>query len=162
MRFSELNLERYGRFEDCRLEFPDRAPDLHVVLGANEAGKTTAMAAISDLLFGFPSRSPYNFRFDYPLLRIGATLEEDGTEFSCRRRKASTGSLVDRDDRPLSEGPLLAMLRGQTKDTFHVGFSLDQTRLRQGGRMIVDARDDLGRAMFAAGSGMGGVWGAFE
>lgn len=157
MRFAQLNLERYGRFENCILDFPSGEPDLHIVLGANEAGKTTTLAAISDLLFGFGTRSPYNFRFDYPLLRIGAVLEEDGQRFACRRRKAQSGSLVDADEQPLSEGPLLALLRGQTRETFHLGFSLDQTRLRQGGRAMVDARDDLGRAMFAAGSGMTGV-----
>ena len=33
---------------------------------------------MSDLLFGIPQRSPYNFRFDYALMRIGAVVEEDG------------------------------------------------------------------------------------
>ncbi|HEU0134881.1 MAG TPA: AAA family ATPase, partial [Allosphingosinicella sp.] len=157
MRFAELTLERYGRFENCRLEFRSDEPDLHIVLGANEAGKTTTLAAISDLLFGFGARSPFNFRFDYSLLRIGAVLEEDGLTFACRRRKAQSASLVDSNEQPIGEGPLLSLLRGQTRETFHLGFSLDQTRLRDGGRAMVDARDDVGRAMFAAGSGMTGV-----
>lgn len=157
MRFNQLNLERYGRFKDCDLKFPARTTDLQIVLGANEAGKTTAMAAISDLLFGFPARSPYNFLFDYPLLRIGAVLEEDGKSFSCRRKKAPTGSLLDAEDKPIGEAPLLSLLRGQTRETFHVGFSLDQTRLRAGGQLIVHAKDDVGQAMFAAGSGMTGI-----
>lgn len=157
MRFNKLSLERYGRFKDCELEFPAREVDLQIVLGANEAGKTTAMAAISDLLFGFQARSPYNFMFDYSLLRVGATLEEDGSTLVCRRRKAATGSLVDGDDRPITEVPLLSMLRGQTRDSFHTGFSLDQTRLRAGGRLIVSAKDDVGQAVFGAGSGMTGI-----
>jgi uncharacterized protein YhaN len=64
MRFVNLGLERYGHFEDCTLSFRGGEPDLHVVYGANEAGKTTSMAAVSDLLYGFPSRSPYNFIYD--------------------------------------------------------------------------------------------------
>lgn len=48
----------------------------------------------------------------------------------------------------MDEGPLLAMLRGQTRETFRLGFSLDQTRLREGGEAIVKAKDDLGRAVF--------------
>jgi len=32
------------------------------VLGANEAGKTTALSAIGDLLYGFPLRTDYGFR----------------------------------------------------------------------------------------------------
>jgi uncharacterized protein YhaN len=68
MRFVNLALERYGHFDDCTLSFRSGEPDLHVIYGANEAGKTTSMAAVSDLLFGFPGRSPYNFIYDYSLL----------------------------------------------------------------------------------------------
>jgi len=154
MRIRRLSLERFGRFEGCELAFRSGTPDLHVIYGPNEAGKTTSMAAVSDLLFGFEARSRYNFRFDYPLLRIGAEVEEDGRSLAVRRRKANAGSLVDADDRQMDEGPLLAMLHGQTRERFRLAFSLDHLRLREGGRAIVQARDDVGQALFAAGSGM--------
>jgi len=154
MRFRRLSLERFGRFEGCDLNFRPGTPDLHIIYGPNEAGKTTSMAAVSDLLFGFEARSRYNFRFDYPLLRIGAELEEDGQLLAIRRRKANAGSLVDQDDRPVDEGRLVAMLHGQTRERFRLAFSLDHLRLREGGRAIVQARDDVGQALFAAGSGM--------
>lgn len=157
MRFASLALERYGHFEGCELTFRPGAPDLHVVYGANEAGKTTSMAAVSDLLFGFPTRSPYNFRYDYSLLRVGAVLEDDGRALACRRKKGTSGTLLGPDDRTLDEGTLLAMLRGQTRETFGLSFSLDQEGLRAGGRAMVEARNDLGRALFAAGSGLTGV-----
>lgn len=154
MRLSRLSLERFGRFEGCDLHFRAGTPDLHVIYGPNEAGKTTSMAAVSDLLFGFEARSRYNFRFDYPLLRIGAELEEDGVVLAVRRRKANSGSLVDQNDKPVDEGQLAAMLHGQTRERFRLAFSLDHMRLREGGRAIVQARDDVGQALFAAGSGM--------
>ena len=157
MRFSELTLERYGRFQDCTLRFRPGQPDLHIVYGENETGKSTTLSAVSDLLFGFPKRSPYNFRFDYGLLRIGAVLETDETRFACRRRKADANSLVDADDRPLDEAPLRALLHGQDRERFRLGFSLDQNRLREGGRAMVEAKDDVGQALFAAGSGLTGV-----
>lgn len=154
MRFANLCLEKYGRFEDRALDFPSGSTDLHVIYGANEAGKSTSMNAVADLLFGIPMRSPYNFRFDYPLLRIGALLEEGGQRLSVRRRKGGAGTLVDQDDRPIDEGPLLGMLRGQTRETFGRSFSLDQTALRQGGEAMVRAKDDAGQALFAAGSNL--------
>ncbi len=154
MRIRRLSLERFGRFEGCDLAFRSGTPDLHVIYGPNEAGKTTSMAAVSDLLFGFEARTRYNFRFDYPLLRIGAELEEDGQSLAIRRRKANAGSLVDAADRQMDEGPLVAMLHGQTRERFRLAFSLDHLRLREGGRAIVQARDDVGQALFAAGSGM--------
>lgn len=157
MRFAKLALERYGRFEGCELSFPAAQQDLHIVYGANEAGKTTALAAISDLLFGFPTRSPYNFLFDYSLLRVGALIEEAPVSLACRRRKAGGATLVDANDGLLDEGPLLAMLRGQTRDTFRLSFSLDQEGLRRGGRAMVEAKNDLGQALFAAGSGLTAV-----
>ena len=157
MRFASLSLERYGRFENCELSFRTGSPDLHVIYGANEAGKTTSLAAVSDLLFGFQTRSPYNFLFDYSLLRVGAVLEDDGRTFSCRRKKGSAGTLVDSEERTLDEGSLLAMLRGQTRETFGLSFSLNQHGLRAGGRAMVEAQNDVGRALFAAGSGLTGV-----
>lgn len=157
MRFASLTLERYGHFEDRELSFRVGPPDLHIIYGGNEAGKTTSMAAVSDLLFGFPARSNYNFIYDYSLLRVGAVLEDDDRTLSCRRKKGTTSTLLDGDDRPIDEGTLLAMLRGQTRETFGLSFSLDQEGLREGGRAMVEARNDLGRALFAAGSGMTGV-----
>ncbi len=35
------------------------APDFHIVYGLNEAGKSTAAAAMLDLLFGIEKQSPY-------------------------------------------------------------------------------------------------------
>lgn len=157
MRFAKLVLERYGRFEDCALDFREGVPDLHIVYGANEAGKTTSMAALSDLLFGFGLTSPYNFRFDYSLLRVGAMIEEDDINLSVRRRKTNASSLVGADDRPVDENSLRALLRGQTRDTFRLSFSLDQEGLRKGGKAMVQAKDDLGQTLFAAGSNLTGV-----
>ncbi|MEO6387942.1 MAG: AAA family ATPase [Croceibacterium sp.] len=157
MRFSRLSLDRYGRFKDCELNFRPGSPDLHVIYGENEAGKTTSLAAVSDLLFGFPSRSPYNFLFDYSLLRVGAVLEDSGATFTCRRKKGASGTLLGPDDIAIDEAPLAAMLRGQTRDTFGLSFSLDQKALRSGGKAMVEAKNDLGRTLFAAGSGLTGV-----
>lgn len=157
MRFAKLNLEKYGHFEDRVLEFRSGSTDLHLIYGANEAGKSTSMAAVTDLLFGIPMRSPYNFRFDYPLLRIGAVLEENDRQIAVRRRKGGSGTLVDANDKPVDEAPLLSMLRGQTRETFGRSFSLDQSALREGGDAMVKAKDDAGQALFAAGSNLTNV-----
>lgn len=157
MRFSRLSLERYGRFQDCEIDFRSGSPDLHVVYGPNEAGKTTSLSAVSDLLFGFPTRSPYNFLFDYSLLRVGAVLEDGGTTLACRRKKGTSGTLLNASDATIDEAPLAAMLKGQTRETFGLSFSLDQDALRSGGRAMVEAKNDIGRTLFAAGSGLTGI-----
>ncbi|MEI6536109.1 MAG: AAA family ATPase [Verrucomicrobiaceae bacterium] len=78
MRIASLDLIRYGRFENTEIPFARGASDFQIIVGPNEAGKTTIRAAISDLLFGFEHNAPYGYRFDNPMLRVGATLEGDG------------------------------------------------------------------------------------
>ena len=171
MRFAELELLRYGHFEGCHLRFashgqadpqPDFRPDFHMVFGANEAGKSTIMAAIGDLLFGFPHSTPYDFRFDRQLLRVGARLQADGADVVCRRKKGRGGTWLDGQDRALDEDALKGMLAGYSGESFQRMFSLDHARLRRGGRAILEAQDDIGQAIFAAGSGMVGVAGLLD
>jgi uncharacterized protein YhaN len=157
MRFSELHLLRYGRFENCRLAFPAASADLHIVYGPNEAGKSTTLSAVNDLLFGFPHITPFDFRFDTKLLRIGAMIIGDGGELACVRKKGRSGTLLDPAERVLDEGLLAASLAGYSADGFSRMFSLDHRRLREGGRAILAASDDVGQAIFAAGSGLIGV-----
>lgn len=157
MRFSELQLLRYGRFEDCRLAFPDQPTDLHVIFGPNEAGKSTTMSAVGDLLFGFPHISPYDFRFDNKLLRVGAVIEGEGGQLVCVRKKGRSGTLSGPDERTIEEGALVSQLAGYSAEGFQRMFSLDHGRLREGGRAILAASDDVGQAIFAAGSGLIGV-----
>ena len=98
MRFDRLDILRYGALADRSLAFrPDAR--LHIVYGPNEAGKSSALAAISDLLFGFPERTPYGFRSDAASLRIGASISSRGgacLEF--RRRKGRKGTLLAASD----------------------------------------------------------------
>ncbi len=154
MRFAELHLIRYGQFDGCRLVFPPVGSDLHVVYGPNEAGKSTAMAAIADLLFGFPHGAAYDFLFDKTLLRVGGIVQGGEAPATYRRKRGRTGTLLDPSEQPLDETPLTSLLAGQTRDSFHRAFSLDHERLREGGQAILEAKDDVGQAIFAAGSGL--------
>ena len=81
MRLKCLDLTRYGKFTDHRIEFGEQVegqPDLHIVYGPNEAGKSTALAGFLDLIFGIETRSRFNFIHPYPTMRIGGTLELAG------------------------------------------------------------------------------------
>ena len=56
MRLRQLELLRYGKFSDTLLEFPRAESDFHVIVGPNEAGKSTVRAAVQELLFGMRSQ----------------------------------------------------------------------------------------------------------
>ncbi|AVW91333.1 hypothetical protein DA792_09775 [Celeribacter baekdonensis] len=78
MRLNRLDLIRYGRFKDANLTFPkpaDGAPDVTVIFGPNEAGKSTTFNGFLELLFGFKSGAhPYAFRFERSDLLVGQSL----------------------------------------------------------------------------------------
>jgi uncharacterized protein YhaN len=162
MRFARLDLLKYGRFDNCSFSFPEGSPDLHIIFGPNEAGKSTTMSAISDLLFEFGHTTAFDVLHDKQLLRVGAVLSKDGSELTCRRKKGCSSTLIDSQERPLDEGLLAAFLAGQTRESFHRMFSLDHARLREGGKAILEAKDDVGQAIFAAGSGLIGISATLE
>src|ERR1700742_2875069 len=101
MRIQRLDLLRYGHFTDASIDLRMGNTDLHVIFGPNEAGKSTAMAAIEDVLFGIPTTSPRNFLHDYAAMRIGAILDFDGKALEVRRRKGNKDTLLGANDLPL-------------------------------------------------------------
>jgi uncharacterized protein YhaN len=159
MRIRRLDLLRYGRFTDAALELPAHNPDLHIVFGPNEAGKSTALSALEDLLFGIPKSSPLNFLHDYGSMRIGAVLERDGKKLEVRRRKGNKDTLLTPEEIPLAggEGALASFLAGADRSFLSRMFSLDHERLRQGGREILGSRDEVGQMLFSAGAGIEGL-----
>ena len=159
MKFERLFLERFGMFQDAVLDFGDGG-GLHVIYGANEAGKSTALAAISDLLFGIDERTPFNFRFEYGTLRIGAQLvKSTGERLEFKRRKARAGTLVSLSlpETVLPDAILTPFLGGIDRDQFHFMFGLDQGRLRSGGEKMLDPNGNFSHAIFAAGTGLQSV-----
>lgn len=159
MRVRRLDLLRYGHFTDRSLELPAARSDFHIIFGPNEAGKSTALSAIEDLLFGIPMHSPYGFLHDYGSMRIGAVLENGRDALQALRRKGNKDTLLGREGSPLpgGEGELRPFLAGADRTFFERMFSLDHTRLEAGGREILEAKDDVGQMLFSAGAGIAGL-----
>jgi len=159
MRVRRLDLLRYGRFTDASIELPAHNPDFHIVFGPNEAGKSTALLAIEDLLFGIPHNSTLNFLHDYSSMRIGAVLQKDGETLEVRRRKGNRDTLLTPEELPMpvGEAALAPFLAGADRAFLARMFSLDHARLRQGGREILEAQDEVGQMLFSAGAGLSGL-----
>lgn len=157
MRFRQLQLIRYGKFTDRLLDFgppPESGPDLHVIYGPNEAGKSTASNAVLDLLFGIGAQSPYGFLHPYPTMRIGAVLDlEDGPR-GFGRIKRPQNSLLDAEDRPIPESALRGALGGMDRDAYRTMFLLDDETLEKGGESILASKGDLGELLFSASAGL--------
>jgi uncharacterized protein YhaN len=159
MRIRRLDLLRYGNFTDSSVDLPQNKTDLHIIFGPNEAGKSTVMGAVEDLLFGIPPTSSRNFLHDYSVMRIGAVLESGGQVMEVRRRKGNKDTLLGSNElpQPAGDGALTTFLGGADRDFFARMFALDHERLRKGGRDIVEARDNVGQMLFSAGAGIVGL-----
>lgn len=158
MRLRRLDLVRYGKFTDRTIDFgpkPESGPDLHIVFGLNEAGKSTALSGYLDLLFGIEERSRYNFLHEYSAMRIGGALEFAGEEHTFTRTKQRSNSLLNAMGQPVSEVAITAHLAGLSRDAYETMFSLDDETLEAGGKSILESRGDLGKLLFTASAGLG-------
>jgi uncharacterized protein YhaN len=154
MRLLELHLDRFGCFTDRRIAFrPDAA--LTVIYGPNEAGKSTALAALADVLYGIEARSPFDYLHRYPDMRLGATIiGEDGKRFGFRRRKGNQNTLLDASDAPLAEDALAGFLGSVDRNLFLDAFGLNRERLRAGAQRLIDGGGRVGESLLAAAPGL--------
>ncbi len=160
MRLRRLDLTRYGKFTDHTIDFGPSSkdkPDLHIIYGLNEAGKSTTFDAFLDLLFGIGATSNYNFIHPYSSMQIGGRLEFDGAEHELVRLKRRIGSLVDGSGQPVNEGVLSTALGGIGRDAYQTMFSLDDQSLKEGGQAIIQSKGELGELLFSASSGLAGL-----
>ena len=182
MRIRELRLLRYGKFTDRLLTLPHASQDIHLVVGANEAGKSTMRRALSDWLFGFPMRST-GMDFLHPMqdLRLGGIIEDntasreehsagqdtatgstktkassDGQirSLNFERRKGQKNTLRTPADEPLPDSTLHEWLGSLQAEEFRRMYALDHATLVEGSESILQASDDIGRMLFQAAAGI--------
>lgn len=154
MRIQRLELIKFGKFTNCTIDLPHAVHDFHVIVGPNEAGKSTLRLAVQELLFGIPTRSPMDFKHLLSELRLGATLTEGDQSLSFQRAKAAKNSLRTPANDPLSDHALQPYLGTTDRKFFDQMFALDHTRLVDGGKQILDANNDLGQLLFQSAAGV--------
>jgi uncharacterized protein YhaN len=163
VRIDRLDLRAYGCFTDASLDFGSGGKGMVVVYGPNEAGKSTALHAVRDWLFGFDARDdcrPENRRFLHPYaaLRFGGVASAGSDSLACIRRKGNRKTLLAADGTTaLDDDALRPFLRDVSADQFEDMFGLTHGRLTDGGREIVAGEGDLGATLFAAAPGLGGL-----
>src|SRR5688572_15171382 len=98
MRFRRLGFDAYGPFTGLTLDLTRvRGNGLHLIYGPNEAGKSSALRAIRDLLFGIPQNTPDAHLHVAQALRLSALVEREGEELAFVRRKKRKDSLFALD-----------------------------------------------------------------
>lgn len=157
MRITRLDLLRYGKFTDTRVSLPGAAQDFHLIVGPNEAGKSTLRSAIQDLLFGIETRSRYNFLHVYNEMRLGALIEHGDSTLDFIRTKARTKTLQTAGGAALPDNALTPYLGQIERTFFDQMFGLNHERLVKGGQEILNASNDVGQILFQAASGIGSL-----
>ncbi|MHB8275283.1 MAG: AAA family ATPase, partial [Dermatophilaceae bacterium] len=146
MRIRSLTLKPYGECSDVTIGF---GPGLTVVLGANEAGKSTALDALTDLLWGIPASTRRDSRVKRKDLRIVAEVQTaDGAALLTRR----SDGLYAADQLTRATPPWDREESGD-RSWWRTRFGISHEQLRDGGREVFLGRGDLAELVFAAREG---------
>lgn len=163
MRLKRLVLKAFGPFTDRTLTFDSKEPGLHIIFGANEAGKSSSLRGLKALLYGFHVQTPDNFLHSYDQLLVGGCLQNrDGQEITFQRRKKRVGDLLDAAGNPMGGGELAAFLHGVEPEIFESLYGIDHNRLVEGGNEILSQKGEVGQALFAAGAGLSSLKGVID
>jgi uncharacterized protein YhaN len=157
MRIERLDLLRYGKFTDQAVQLPAAERDFHLIIGPNEAGKSTLRSAIQDLLFGIETRSRYNFLHPHSEMRLGALIGQADRQLEFIRTKARSKTLQTATGAPLPDAALTPFLGPVDRAFFDQMFGLNHERLVSGGQEILSASNDIGQILFQAAAGIGSL-----
>ncbi len=154
MKILRLDLRAFGPFSDVVLDLSGGQEGLHLILGPNEAGKSSALWALRQMLFGIDPRTNDNFRHEYAQLRVGGTLRNGhGGELAFLRLKRQRNTLKTPDETAdLDDAEVAKLLGGLTPERYGSLFSLDHDTLVSGGREITAGKGSVGELIFGAGS----------
>lgn len=146
MRIERLILTAYGRCSDVGI---DIGAAVTVVLGANEAGKSTSLDALNDFLWGIPTKTPRASDFTRPQLRIDAVLALEGGSRTVVRK--STGLFAEdlATDFPAAWNPENRL----TSQWWRTRLGIDHAGLIRGGAEVFAGTGDLADIIFAAREG---------
>lgn len=152
MKVEKLDIQAFGSLREVSLDFSGQEPCVHVIYGPNEAGKSTALRALSGLFFGIPHNTPDAHTVPPPALRIGALVRDvAGRELYVLRRKGRVDTLRTQDDKsalPAEEAAWLTA--GIHPSAFATQFGLTFDTLHRGAEELLGSGGDLGQSLFAA------------
>ena len=165
MKIRKLFLKAFGPFTDSTLDFSGPA-NLHLIYGPNEAGKSSALRAITDLRYGIPMRSKDDFVHEFKDMLLAGCFEDvAGRVVGLARRKGNKDPLMSAD--PATGAPLagslvspevlLALTGSVAREQFETMYGLDSLHLRKGGQMLIQGEGELGAALFEASTGSAGI-----
>ena len=155
MKLLELDIENFGTFSDQRLQLGDGG--FQLVYGPNEAGKSTLLQLIRELLFGFRHQNPYAWDRHAGEMAATALVElADGRRIRFRRRKGRTDEVVGQtepDGEAVDAAALSRLLGSANVKLYQNVFGFSLSELASGEKSLQHA--PLSEALY--GGGIGGL-----
>ncbi|NRG47310.1 AAA family ATPase [Bacillus sp. CRN 9] len=154
MKITEIHIYGFGKLNDL---FIDNLQEFQVFFGENEAGKSTIMAFIHSILFGFPTKQQAERRFEPKHgASYGGKLMIDfpihgRTVIERVKGKAATGDVIVflEDGTKGGEALLKELLHRVDKNLFQSVFSFNIHGLQNVQQI---KGEDLGKFLFSAGA----------
>ena len=154
MRIERLDLHSYGHLRERSLELSLPSNGLVVVLGPNEAGKSTAMRALDALLFGIQRTTADHFGQGRASLRVGGRITSiHGASLEVVRQGLNSAPLVNEAGNPIPEAEMLEMLGHTDRTLFRTLFRVDHDELSNGSAALLETDGEIGRLVFGASLG---------
>ena len=159
MKLVQMNLRAYGPFTNKIIDFGEGTnnPGLHIVLGANEAGKSTALRALRAVLFGMNDMRDAHLH-PKDMLRVALkvkTAEGEMLHVERRKGKGAKSLLFSGSDKAVPVEEWARVLPVEDAELFEQMFGLNYERLLEGGRQLAGFKSDIGKALLAAAGDLG-------
>jgi uncharacterized protein YhaN len=163
VKLLRLDLLAFGPLSAATIDLASDGPCLHLVYGANEAGKSTALRAVHGLFYGIPESTRDAHRFRANELRVAALLQDArGRELYVVRRKGRKQTLAAADGTPLAGADASWITAGMPEAQFRSMFALSYDTLEQGADELLGSAGELGQSLFSAGTGGAGAHAVLE
>ena len=163
MKLIQLNLRAYGPFTNKTIDFGDAAGSapknagLHLLLGANEAGKSTALRGLGAVLFGMSDMRDAHLH-PKDMLRVALkirTSEGELLHVERRKGKGAKSLLFVETEKAVPVEDWARILPVDNAELFEQMFGLNYERLLAGGRQLAEFKSDIGQALLAAAGDIG-------
>src|SRR5687768_10633214 len=147
MKIDSIHIQHFGHFANFDLSFGDGP--LALLCGQNEAGKTTLLEFLRQLLFGFPERTPYNFGEGGELGGSAQLTLADQRRVELKRRKGRKNTVqarVSGREAELDDAAFRQLLSNANENIFKSVFAFGLDELRAGNEGLRD--ESLQSALF--------------